>query len=370
MKPILIIADNYPSQENPTRGVFVYNLIQQFTKFYQVDIVSPTAYNLMPNERALQSDKSNVVFPKFLSFSKISKRKGIINRFVQKLKKRAVVNAIKPSVDYQFVYCHFLSSAIPIMEFCKKRNIPLYVAMGESSIEIRYQAILHNKDYLEHIGKHLSGVIAVSEKLHNFCCSELKISTEKILISPNATDTQSFKPFHVDRSFLNIDKDDIVISFTGAFIKRKGIDVLLKAVNELDKVKLILIGSGEVDVPIEKIAFKGRLPHLEIPKYLNASDVFIFPTKAEGSSNAIAEAMACGLPIITSNIPEVVFQIGKGNAIFIDPNDDVELKRAIQKLIEDKNLRKQLSEKSLQIAKDRTIENRAKQILKWIENNG
>src|SRR5690606_11111163 len=102
--------------------------------------------------------------------------------------------------------------------------------------------------------------------------------------------TRHFKPFQVIRSFLKIDNDDFVISFTGDFIKRKGIDVLLKAVKELDKVKLILIGSDEVDVPIEKIAFKGRLPHLEIPKHLNASDVFIFPTKADGSSNAIVEA--------------------------------------------------------------------------------
>lgn len=370
MKKILVIADNYPSQVNPTRGVFVFNLIQEFAKYYQVDVISPIAYTNKYSEVALQSDKADVVFTKFISFSKLSKRKGIINKIVQYLKKRAIVNAINASTDYQFVYCHFLSSAIPVMKYCEKFNIPLYVAMGESSLEIRYQAILDNKDYLEYIGNKLTGIIAVSEKLHNFCRSELKIAPEKILISPNATDTRHFKPFQVNRSFLKIDNDDFVISFTGAFIKRKGIDVLLKAVKELDKVKLILIGSGEVDLSIEKIAFKGRLPHLEIPKYLNASDVFIFPTKAEGSSNAIAEAMACGLPIITSNIPEVVFQIGKGNAIFIDPNDDVELKRAIQKLIEDKNLRKQLSEKSLQIAKDRTIENRAKQILKWIENNG
>ena len=212
--------------------------------------------------------------------------------------------------------------------------------MGESSLGVRYRPIIRNSAYLKSIGKYISGIISVSEKLAIFCENVLKIPRKSILISPNAVNTDIFKPLNVDRSFLGLSNDDFVISFIGAFIERKGIKTLINIIKDMDDVKFLLIGSGKIDLISKKIVFKGKIPHDKIPKYLNASDVFVFPTKAEGCSNAIAEAMACGLPIITSNIPEVIFQIGSDNAIFIDPNDEKKYIKEIQKLIESKEIRK------------------------------
>lgn len=367
MERILIIADNYPSRQNPTRGIFVYNIVQEFAGRYEVDVICPTPFKLGKHESALATDKAGVRYPHFLSLSKAGKKRGLLYTLTTATKKMTVTNLIDLSRNYKFVYCHFLSSAIPVSDFCQKNNLPLFVAMGESSVEIRYQAILHNKKYLRQLGNSLTGVIAVSEKLSEFCLKELGMGSENILISPNATDTDKFKPLKVDRSFLEISENDTVISFVGAFVERKGVRELIEAVSPLPGVKLILIGQGDISVDPQKIAFMGRLPHEEIPKYLNASDIFVFPTKAEGSSNAIAEAMACGLPIITSNIPEVVFQVGRENAVFVAPDDVNALRNAIMNLAENKELRRKYSEKSLEIASKRTIENRAKQILEWIE---
>ena len=79
----------------------------------------------------------------------------------------------------------------------------------------------------------------------------------------------------------------------------------------------------------------GRLEHLEIPRYLNAGDIFVLPSHSEGLPNAILEAMACSLPVIATRvggIPEAV-EDGK-SGILTEKKDTNSLARAMEYLIE------------------------------------
>src|SRR5690606_31620582 len=124
---------------------------------------------------------------------------------------------------------------------------------------------------------------------------------------------------------------------------------LLSAVNEMNNVGLICIGKGDLK-DRSKVIYGSTLNHDQIPYYLGASDVFVFPTRAEGSSNALLEAMACGLPIITTNIPEVVSQIGDNNAMYVSVGNISELTEKIN-LMKDENTRAYFIEKSLDVVK-------------------
>ncbi len=79
--------------------------------------------------------------------------------------------------------------------------------------------------------------------------------------------------------------------------------------------------------------FCGEVNHSDIVYYLNASDVFVLPTKAEGCSNAIVEALACHLPIVSSDMP-FNYDILKNdyNSILINPNSSKEIQNAIMEL--------------------------------------
>ena len=84
-----------------------------------------------------------------------------------------------------------------------------------------------------------------------------------------------------------------------------------------------------------------------MPIFYNAAKIFVYPSFYEGFGLPPLEAMACGTPVITSSltsIPEVVGDC----AVTIDPNNIYELKNNIERLLEDKNLYKDLVFKSIQ----------------------
>ena len=94
--------------------------------------------------------------------------------------------------------------------------------------------------------------------------------------------------------------------------------------------------------------------------------MFVLPTQTEGCCNAIVEALAIGLPVISS---EGAFNddiLDEHNSIRVNPNDVDEIANAIKKLKDNPELRKQMSEYSLSRHEEYSIEGRAKKILDFI----
>ena len=114
---------------------------------------------------------------------------------------------------------------------------------------------------------------------------------------------------------------------------------------------------------------KGRVNNKELPLYLNAADVFVLPTLNEGCCNAIIEAMACGLPIISSDKSFNWDILDENNSIMIDPMDIQHIADSIILLKNDKNIRTKLSEGALNTSSSLTIDKRAERILNYIKIN-
>lgn len=171
-----------------------------------------------------------------------------------------------------------------------------------------------------------------------------------------------------------ITEDDFVIVFIGGFSSRKGPDRLAKAISILNDshIKSIFIGepfSGYTyDFDCPGIIFKGPLSHDLIPDYLNCADVFVLPTRKEGCSNAIVEALAIGIPVISSNGPFNDDILNDNNSIRVDADDVENLAKAISELKNNAHLRNSMVKYSQSHHSEYTIQKRSERILSFIKN--
>jgi len=116
----------------------------------------------------------------------------------------------------------------------------------------------------------------------------------------------------------------------------------------------------------ENVLFKSGIPDAEMPIFYNLASVFAFPSLYEGFGFPPVEAMACGCPIILSNI-EVLKEINEEAALYVNPLNPDDISEKIHNLLSNNNLRMQLQQKGFKRAKRFNWESAAKKHIEVIE---
>lgn len=143
----------------------------------------------------------------------------------------------------------------------------------------------------------------------------------------NGVDPQVFQPVIIPDNPYRKRGDKIHILYTGNLTALKGADLLPGIMDLLDDHYTLLVVQGfrqKLRIPQKRIVFLGMLPENELVKVYNACDIFIAPSRVEGFGLTVAEAMACGKPVIATNgssLPELVID-GKGG--FLCEMDNVQ----------------------------------------------
>ena len=369
-RKIAIITSHYPIGPNDFRRAFVRNMALELERQgHDAHIISPLAlhaalWTVFTSDQAKDGDL-DITRPVFFSAGNYRTTLGNTFALTQRSFSRAVTRC--PVVNPDYVYGHFLYPAgAAAADVGRARSLPSFCGAGESDIS-RYERRVGIKRMAAD-AKRLDGLIAMSEKTASYLQHDLGIEDEKVLLLPNGADTQQFFPTDkaAARRKLRLPHDIFIVTFVGAFSERKGPLRVLRALERVDDAFGIFLGTGPQQPRGEKVLFSAPVDNDDVRTFLSASDVFMLPTLAEGSSNAIAEAMACGLPIITSDLPFNSYLPDEA-CIKIDPLDDEAIASAIRHLKGNEALRRRLGVAGLRYTRSFNLKTRISTMVDWFE---
>ena len=207
------------------------------------------------------------------------------------------------------------------------------------------------------------------------------VPEERIKVIYNGVDTERFSPANKERYRTeirrrhNLSEDDFVILYVGSGFKRKGVSYLIEAVARLgnntinkNRIKLLIVGKDKL-MPYKRLAAKTGIDKniifvdyaSETEKYYAASDIFALPTFFDPFANVTLEAMASGLPVITTkkNGASEIIEDGKDGFVINTPLEIDALAEKIRVLLNPetrRNMANMAREKSKRFTWDRMTE--------------
>lgn len=200
---------------------------------------------------------------------------------------------------------------------------------------------------------------------YNYAVNDLYMDKSMVVIINNWTATKEIIEVG-EKRVINNKVKSLNILYVGWLEKQKGINELIYSCEELIadyNIKIKLIGDGSLRSHVESYIIEKDIKHHfsilgwlndeQIISNLNKADIFVLPSWHEGMPNALIEALASGLPTISSSVGIISdYIIDNYNGILVNPKNQLNLKKAIEKTINDVNLRKKLSKNGFDLAKN------------------
>lgn len=195
-----------------------------------------------------------------------------------------------------------------------------------------------------------------------------KFYHKDIFVVPNGVDIDRFSHLSRKRARLElgIKNNEKALIYVGRLNPVKGVRYLVESmaiISQRDRdVRLLIVGGGEEKLTLERltarlnltgyVSFLGQTANEGIPEYMIASDIFVLPSLTEGFPVAILEAMAAGLPIVTTRVrglPEIVRE--DENGFLVEPKNPEQIAERVLLLLGDDSLRGRISKSNREQAK-------------------
>ncbi|HYT90551.1 MAG TPA: glycosyltransferase [Gemmataceae bacterium] len=329
---IISVTTEYPGPGNPRGGLFVQRRLAALSRIEDVHVIhlEPWFPLLRPRARPTTQngypDHPPAVRPGMFYLPGVLK--GLDSYWV----KKAVVPAIRAlegEGQADLIDAHFgYPEGVGCVKAALKLRLPAFITMrGLERPVLRYR---WRGSQLLWALKQCAGIICVSQSLRDLALVH-GIDPEKIRVIPNAVDRELFRPGDRDaaRATLGIDRGTPLIVCVGMLVHGKGQHLLLQALSRLriwhSDLRLVLVGgpAHEPSYPeslrqmtkelglSEAVVMTGSQSPQQVVTWLRAADLFALPTFDEGCCNAILEAMACGLPVVTTPAGD--------NAVLVEP---------------------------------------------------
>ena len=327
---LVVFSTLFPHPGQPNAGVFIRERMFRVAKVLPLIVVAPVPWFPLqglirlwrPHFRPAApqhevQDGIEVWHPRFFSIPGLFKSlDGLFMAWgswftLQRLKKQFQFNLI----DVHFAYPDGYAGTL----LGRWLNVPVTITLRGT--EIRHANDARLRPRLVRALQQAARVFSVSDSLKRHALS-LGIPAEKIQVVGNGVDTEKFFPMdkREARGKLSLPPDAPLLISVGGLVERKGfhrvIDCLPALLASYPRLQYLIVGgaSAEGDMRAaleaqvtrlgltEHVKFLGAWPSRKLRLPLSAADVFVLATRNEGWANVFLEAMACGLPVITTNV--------------------------------------------------------------------
>lgn len=347
---IITITTNYPSEDDPTAGLFIHRRLEAVSRCANVRVVHLRPWFPLLRRAVRQTDTTYREKASVVTRQRMFYIPGVLKRLDGFWAGRAAAKAlasfdggVPDLLEAQFGYPEGVGTTL----LGRKINCPVFITMR--GLERPLLATSHIGPQLRHALHQAQGVVCVSHSLERLAI-EQGVPPDRVTVIPNAVDRTVFRSYSrsLAREALGIAAECRLIVSVGMLIAGKGHHHLVAAMpailRKYPTAQLAIVGPTTFERRYPSflrrevarngvgrhVKVLGPLPPAEVAKWLVAADLFALATYDEGCCNAILEAMACGTPVVTTDVGDNRFLVDPPNRGFIVPtNQQPQLERAL-----------------------------------------
>ncbi len=318
---ILTLSTLFPAASRPNFGIFVERQTAALTavRDFAVTVVNPVGIapwplNLFGDKTRLadlhneQWGELDVYRPRFMAIPKIG---GQLNPDMIARSVLPVARRLHAEIGFDLIDAEFFFPDGPAaMKLSEALGIPYTIKARGADIHYWSDQSGCREQIIEAADK-AAGLLAVSGALKSDMVA-LGMDPDKIMVHYTGLDQSRFVPHDRAEEKARLGISSPLILSVGALIPRKGQDLLIAALTALPDATLMLAGHGDAESDYRALAerlgvahrvrFMGSVPHDDLPALLAAADVMALVSASEGLANAWVEALACGTPVVASDV--------------------------------------------------------------------
>ncbi len=333
---ILTVTTLFPYANNPKHGVFIETRLRHLKLHYpdvEIKVIAPVpwfpfrqqvfgSYGSYANAPAHEERFGMEVYhPRYVVVPKVGMT--LTPHTLASTIYKQAKQLIEQGFDFDVIDGHyFYPDGVAIAQAAKKLGKPFTVTARGTDINLIPQYDKPRKD-IQAVLNHSDHNMAVCEALRQEMI-KLGAKPESVSTLRNGVDLQIFtyadkQKQHILRNQLNLPEQQTILLSVGHLIERKGHYLAIESLRYLPDVLLLVAGNGPDEKQLKqlvekenlqsRVIFLGSLSQKELSAYYSAANALILASSREGWANVLLESMACGTPVVATNIwgtPEVV----------------------------------------------------------------
>lgn len=323
MIKILTFSTLFPNDQQPVHGIFVENRLRHLLSSGKVEarVVAPVPWFPLRQDcfgtyatyakvcSAETRHGLDIIHPRYPLIPKVGM--NWTPGFMYRALRPVIRKVIKDGYDFDLIDAHYfypdgIAAAMLAREFKK----PLTITARGTDLNLIPQ-FDKPRQMIKQAAEQASGLITVCAALAEPLV-DLGIDRSKIHVLRNGVDLTAFQPQDREQARQKLGLTGPTAVSVGGLIERKGHHIAIAAMTGLPELTLLIAGAGPERRNLENLAqekgvadrvrFLGNVPHRDLPEIYSAADLMLLCSSREGWANVLLESMACGTPVVATDI--------------------------------------------------------------------